>query len=130
MDIDALKAELTDDPLTRGYSGMTDAEAATSLNAVNREKNKASMTGSEIINALDKTEYLALSDADKDKVWQICHLGTVNPFGVEAEIFIDIFNVPSASITALQAARKDDVSRAVEKDLGFVRVGHVQQARA
>jgi len=129
VDIDALKAELaTGHPDTGAYDA-DDVVAAAQLNAVNRTKNKASMTGSEIINALDKTEYLALSDGDKAKVWQVCHLGEVNPFGVEADIFIAIFGVPSASITALQAARKEAVSRAVELGLGIVRAGHVEEAR-
>lgn len=134
MNIDALKAELaTGHPDTGAYDA-DDAVAAGELNVVNRTKNKASMTGSEILNALKEAgplaEYRALSDADKDKVWRICHLGTVNPFGVEADLFIDIFGGGSASIAALQAARKDDVSRAAELGLGLVRIGHVQQARA
>lgn len=129
MDIDALKAELLAGHPDTGAYDADDAVAAGELNAVNRTVNKASMTGSEIINALDKTEYLALSDADKDKVWQVCHLGTVNPFGVEADLFIDIFGTPSDSITALQAARVDAVSRAVELGLGLVRAGHVEEAR-
>lgn len=36
MDYTALAAELSTDPLTRGYSAMTDAQAATDLNTVYR----------------------------------------------------------------------------------------------
>lgn len=39
MDYVALINELTTDPLTRGYSGMTDAQAATDLNTVYRPAN-------------------------------------------------------------------------------------------
>lgn len=130
MNIDALKTELTAGHPDTGAYNADDALAADQLNAVNRKINRESMTGSEIINALDKTEYLALSDVKKDRVWQVCHLGTVNPFGVEADLFIDIFGAGSASITALQAARQDDVSRAVELGFGVVKVGYVQQARS
>ena len=35
-DYSALKTELTIDPLARGYATMTDAQAAASLNTVNR----------------------------------------------------------------------------------------------
>ena len=45
MNYDALKTELTEDPLALGYSGMTDQEVADSLNAVNRQRNRTSMTG-------------------------------------------------------------------------------------
>ena len=129
MDIDKLKTELTDDPLARGYSGMTDAAAAADLNTVYRTKNKTSMTGSEILNNVDATEWAALDAAEKQTVWDIVHLGTINPFGVEATLMIGVFEGGSATITALQAARKDDVSRAVELGLGNVKVGNVQLAR-
>ncbi len=129
MDIAALAAELTTDSLGRGYSGMDDAEAAADLNTVYRTRNKTSMTGSEILQAIDKTEYLALTDTNKDRVWQIMHLGTVNPFGVEKDFIVGIFGAGSDTITALQAARTDDVSRAVEIGLGTVAPGHVENAR-
>ena len=129
MNIAALKAELlTGHPDTGAYDA-NDVVAAGQLNAVNRTKNKVGMTGSEVLNALDKPEYLALSDADTDRVWQVCHLGTVNPFGVEADIFVDIFGDESASIASLQLARKNNVSRAVELGLGHVRAGNVEEAR-
>ena len=130
MNIAALKAELLEGHPGTGAYDADDTVAAGQLNAVNCTKDKTSMTGSEIINALDKAEYLALSDADKDRVWQVCHLGTVNPFGVEAELFVAIFGAGSASIAALQAARKDPVSRAVELRLDFVYPAHVTHARA
>lgn len=38
MDLQILKAEINLDPLDRGYSGMTPAEVAESLNEVNRAK--------------------------------------------------------------------------------------------
>ena len=129
MDIDKLRTELTDDPLTRGYSGFTDAAAAADLNTVYRTKNKTSMTGSEILNNVDATEWAALDAAEKQTVWDIVHLGTINPFGVEATLMIGVFEGGSATITALQAARKDDVSRAVELNIGWVRPGNIQEAR-
>lgn len=130
MDFAVLNNELTIDPLTRGYSEMSDAEAATDLNTVYRDVNKVTMTGSEVLNALDKTEFLALTDANKLKVWDVLHLGAINPFGREADIFVAVFGAGSASILSLNAARKTTVSRAVELGLGFVKVGYIAQARS
>ena len=131
MNIAALKAELTGDPLARGYPAMSDAEAATNLNAVNRERNRTSMSGSEVLNAVDDTEWGALSDADKQTVWNIVHLGDVNPFGVEARLMVSVFDAEeSPTIAALQVARKDPVSRATELGLGLIYPAHVTQARA
>lgn len=128
MDIAALAAELTSDPLTRIYSGMTDQEAADSLNAVNRTTNKSSMTGDEILNQVDAGDWAALTDDQRQTVWDVCHLGSVDPFGVAATLLTDVFGA-STTIIALQAARKNNVSRAVELGLGTVLFGHVKQAR-
>ncbi len=130
MNLDTLKAELTDDPLSRGYSAMSDVEASASLNEINRERNRSSMTGSEILNAVNDNEWIALSEADKQTVWNIAHLGEVNPFGVEATLMLLVFDAAeSPTITALRAARKEAVSRAVELGLGFVAPGHIENAR-
>lgn len=131
MDIEVLKAELTDDPLGRGYSGMSDADAAADLNTVYRERDRIIMTGSEVLNAVDDGEWIALSDADKQIVWNIVHLGDVNPFGVEARLMLLVFSAPdSPTIAALVAARKEAVSRAVELGLGHVFSAHTKAARA
>ena len=129
MDIAALASELATDPLTRGYSGMTDVEAAASLNTADRTTNKASMTASEVYNAIDVTEWSALTDTQREEIWNILHLGTINPFGLESDRFTTIFPSPGDTLTALAAARKNDVSRAVEIGFGVVKVGHVQNAR-
>ena len=129
MNIVALKTELLDDPLARGYAGMNNVEAATSLNTVNRTRNKTSMTGSEVINNVDATEWGALTDIQQSKVWDIIHLGTLNPFGVEATLLIAVFGGGSDTIAALAAARVDAVSRGEELGLGLVRPGHVENAR-
>jgi len=129
MNIALLKTELTEDPLTRDYSEMTDEAVAIDLNTVNRTLNRASMSGSEVLNAVNAAEWIGLTDAGRQTVWDIVHLGTLNPFGVEATLLIEVFGGGSATITALAAARKDDVSRAVELGLGFVYAGHIQNAR-
>jgi len=128
-DIAVLKSELTADLLTRGYSGMTDAAAATDLNTVYRTRNRSSMTGSEILNAIVKAEFVALAVADKQMVWDVIHLGDINPFGIEADLMTDAFGGGSATLTALAAARKDSISRADELGLGQVGAHHIATAR-
>lgn len=131
MDIEKLKNEIVNDSLTRGYSGMTDAEVTVSLNDVtDRTTNKSSLTGSEVLNAIDKTEFNSKTADQKQQVWNIVHLGNINPFGIEASLLIDIFSGGSATITALQALRKNNVSRAQELNMGIVKTGYVERARA
>ncbi len=130
MNIADLKAELTDDPLGRGYSGMSDAEAATSLNTVNLFRDRTTMTGSEVFNAFDAAEWSRLSNADTQQVWNVLHLGVLDPFGLEATVLIGAFGSGSLTIVALANARKEPISRATKLRLGRVRVGDVQRARA
>jgi hypothetical protein len=125
-----LVAELRVDPLTRGYSGMTDSEVVTSLYTVNRSRNKTNVTASEILQAVDVAEYKALTDGEKKPIDIILGFGdTINPFGKEADFFVDSFGAGSNTITALAALRVETVSRAVELGLGDVTVGDVIAAR-
>lgn len=124
-----LQIELTDDPLTRGYSGMNDTVAAADLNSIYRERNKTSMTASAVMQAIVKADFNGLPDADKQLVWDILHIGDINPFGIEAALFIDVFGGGSTTITNLAALRKIDISRANELGLGTVKVGHIEEAR-
>lgn len=129
-DIAALKVELlAGHPDTGAYSS-DDVVATAQLNAVNRTTDKASMSASDVYNAIDETEWLDLStDAKRQEIWDILHLGTVNPFGLEAARFMQIFGGASTTIISLKAARKNNVSRAVEIGLGVIKVGFVEQAR-
>ena len=130
MSFETLKDEVILDPIGRGYSGMSDQEVVDSLYTVDRPRNRTVMSGSKVLNAIVKAKYLALGDADKDRVWQLLHLGTLDPFGVEADLIVDIFGGGSSTVTALQSARVETISRLVELGLQVVRVGHVQLARA
>lgn len=131
MDYIILKEELDTDPHGRGYSSMTDEEAAADLNTAYRERDRLSMTASEVLNAADQDEYNALSDAAREAFWRILHMGSeLNPFGMEANIMVAIFGVGSDTIAALQVLRKENISRGVELGLGHIRIGHVIHARS
>lgn len=129
MNIEILKTEIITDPLVRGYASMTDLQVAEDINTVYRTTNKLVMAGTEVLNAIDKAEYNALTDANKQLVWNVIHVGDINPFGVEADLFVDIFGGGSTTITTLQALRLNNVSRGVELGIGNVREGNVMEAR-
>lgn len=136
MNIAALKAELAaghpgpaSTPGNVAYNADHEL-AAVQINEVNRTKDRTSMSGSEVLNAIDTAEYNLLAPEDKDRVWQVIHLGTINPFGVEETLMKSIFGSGSTTIATLANLRKDDVSRAVELGLGKVRAGTIREARA
>ena len=88
------------------------------------------MSASEVYNAVDQSEWAGLTVSQQAEIWNILHMGQVNPFGREASRFVTIFGAASVTITALKAARVESITRAVERGLGKVKVGHVIVARA
>ena len=111
------------------HPDWTDQQICDSLNAVTQTRNKSSMIGSEVLNAINATEWLAITDAQRQTVWNVVHLGTVNPFGIEATLMVAVFGAGSATIAALVAARVEDVSWATLNGYGFLYPGHLQNAR-
>lgn len=125
-----LKDELTADPLTRGYSGMNDKDAAVDLNTLYRTSNRISMTGGEVMQAIDETEFNARTSIQRQEVWDIIHTGAFDPFSTAYDLFVTAFTPGgAASIAAFEALRLDNISRAVELGLGTVEEKHVRWAR-
>ena len=127
--IDIIKDEIDNDPLTRGYAGMTDEEVADDMNTEYRSRNLTSMTSTQVFNAVNVAEFQALADGQQNTVMQIMGFGEINPFGREADVFIAIFGAGSDTIAALAAARVVPISRGDELEVGVVKAGHVQEAR-
>lgn len=125
-----LALELSADPLTRGYAGMSDDEVADSLNTENRQVIKDLMTGDEIAAAASPAEYLALPEGQKDRFIAVCSNANINPQGFIVTVIVDIFGQGSDTITALAAARLQSVTRAKELGIPKVKVGWVMEARA
>ena len=125
-----LRSEIDNDPLGRGYSGMTDAQIADDMNTKYRSKNKEFITGQQISDAIDSAEYSALSSAEKDRVVNFTQRQSVDPFGFAQVVFLDMFPGGSNTIQNLVAIRTESISRA--QDLGFreVKEGHVKDAKA
>ena len=131
MAIYQLKQEIDNDPLGRGYAGMTDQQVAASLNASDRNVNKSLMEATEVLNAVDVTEWGALLPTQQDLFLKLLAIGRLNPFGVEATLVRNIFGAGSATVAALAVARVETMTRA--RELGLeepVRPGHVAEARS
>lgn len=127
-----LKAELTADPLIRGYASMTDSQAAASLNTVDRFRNRESMTGDELFQQSDTTEFAGLAEGKQNQWLAFCGRDIVDPFaGANVQFVIGLFGGGSATVIALNAARPESVSRLVEIGLPpEVSPGDIGAARA
>ena len=117
FDETVLSDEIANDPLGRGYAGMTDQQAANSLLAVNRTRNRTTMTRQEVYENIQTSALAALTALQVAQL-NLALSDTVNPFGNAAQVFTNIFGGGSATITALAAARVESVSRSNELGLG------------
>lgn len=115
MDYQVLKTELTTDPLTRGYSGMSDLQAANDLNTVYRTITRPTVAGWEIFNETDSTEYGALTDAQKASWDALCAIDQIDTAsGVAKSREAELFGAGTTTRSNLQDLRTEDVSRADE----------------
>ena len=133
MNYTILRNELADDPLGRGYSGMTDLEAANDLNSQYRTRTLDNLDGGTVYDQVDVAEFTALTAEDKEEVWAIVHLGANIPVysGSKArDRFISIFGGGSTTISNLQAIITVSISRSQELGLGTVSEGDVYKARS
>lgn len=128
--IDVLRAELAIDPLGRGYSGMTDEEAAASLNTVNCTVDVESVTGQQVFEAVLPAHYNALSAEQKQLFGVIVGMGMIMVNGTNTKAaLVGMFTGATETLQALAALQTKQVSRGVELGVGEVRVGHIGEAR-
>ena len=135
MDYVILHDELTADPLTRGYSTMSDAQAAADLNTVYRTRAVERLDQADVYNAVVVSEFTALSADARREVWDIVQVGGasglwVRPGDTARARFITLFGAESTTIQALAALLTQDITRAQELGLSTVKPGHVTKARA
>ena len=133
MNLIVLATELETDPLERGYAAMTDAEAAADLNTVYRTRMLDTLSGGVVYDQLDDTEFLALTEGEQAKVWDIVHLGAeirVGPGSKARGELVGTFGAQSTTISNLLGEITVNISRAAELGLGIVKPGYVQKARA
>ena len=130
MNIDILRAELTDDLLIRGYSGMSDEAAAADLNIVYRERDRTVIPAHEIVDALVVAEWAAITDLQRTTIGLIVSAGSVNVQNENVRAaFLDAFVGGTATRANLAAIQTEQVSRGVELGLGFVGMADVEDAR-
>jgi hypothetical protein len=131
MDYTILSEELANDPLGRGYAGMTDQEAADSLATTNRPRNKSSITGDETFGATDSAEFGALGDLKKQLWMSFCGRDSIDPFGTANVAFVQwVFGAGSSTIDNLNTIRVESVARAAELGIPEPTATQVSQARA
>lgn len=130
MNLVDLKAELTNDPLSRNYAAMGDEQAADSLNAPDRTPNRETTDAGTLLGAMVRSEYDALATASKDYVRIV--LATAGPipltptFRANMAAMFAAGSTTRANFLALQSRQG---SRAEELGLGRISPSDVANAR-
>ena len=137
MDFIKLAARLTAGHQTQGAYDADSQIAANQINAANgfelwvTPRTKASMTGSELLNATDIGELALLGPEQRSEWVNFCGVDNHNPKndGVAHKFVEYIFGNPSVTRTALITQRSESVSEAVFWEIGYTRAGDVTHAR-
>lgn len=127
--LQALKDELTLDPLSRGYSAMSDEQAAASLNAPGRDVDRDSITGGEIAASVVFTELNALQAAQQNYVRALFACASIPLTTNFKQQIGGLFAQNTATRANLLALNRRGGSRAEELGLGHVSPSDVADAK-
>jgi len=131
MNYEILVPEVRDDPLQRGYAAMSHQEVADDGNVVYCERLLGSMSGDELFCNTDLGEFAGLTVEQKQLWVSFCARDVIDPSQAANVAFVVwLFGEGSATVSALNAARREDVTRWAYLRLGDVTAGHVESARA
>lgn len=130
MDLVALKAEITNDPQTIGYSTVIADHVAIArlLNHAGRLIDSETISSGVLVSCLDKAEFAALNAADKSYLNLFVTATDVPMTPTVKQALRNLFPVGSNTRHAINQATKRDASRAEE--LGFGRVTESDVANA
>ena len=120
IDLAALKAELQNDPILRGYAGMSDEAAAKTFAVNDRQPNRDTLDAGLLIASIVRSEFAALTAADKQYVQLVASAPTM-PLTVTLKTELGvIFGVGTTTRTNLLALLKRTGNRAEELGLGGI----------
>lgn len=132
MDYTALRSELTTDPVSLGYSGLSDQLAADKLNATNtgRTLPRHNVPTTEVLGAIVSSEWPAVASVAESKLQTILGMPFVDASNSNiTSLFASVF-AAGTTRTNLQALAIETVSRATELGLGPVLPVEVKLARS
>ncbi len=130
-----LRDEVINDPLGRGYVGMSDQQVLDDGFILYRTDPREIMSAGEIMESIDGAEFTALTDPMKTRVDRVLGLGAeiiIGPGNAHNAVqeLLTAFGAGSTTISNLSTRRDVSISRWAELGLGNVKVGHITIARS
>ena len=124
-----IKAELTSDPLSRGYAAMSDQEAAAAINANDREPERDNVTAGVLMSALVLTEYNALAAIERRYFDLLVSAGSVELNPTVRQQIRALFPAGSGTRAGIMKALRRVGSRADELGIGNVTPSDIADAK-
>jgi len=128
MDLVALKTELTSDPAGLGYAGKSHEDQAVLINKPQRTIDAETINGGVLVSCLDKTEFAALTAADKAYLNLFVTAGDVPVTANVRQALRALFPAGSETRNRINAATRRNGSRAEELGLGRMTESDVADA--
>lgn len=130
MDLTALKTEITTDPAGIGYAAILSDHVAVAklINGTKRTIDRADLASGVLVSCLDKTEFAALSAADKQYLNLFITAQSVPMTPDVRQALRSLFPQGSKTRTNINQATRQESSRAAELELGQVTESHVADA--
>lgn len=117
--------ELSIDPLGRGYSSATTEQIADDLNTEYRSQWKECVDGSDLLDAIESADWVAITDAQQDQVLSLLAIGCLDPQKNARTMMIRIFGSGSNTISNMAALGQESITRAQELGLQKVKPAHI-----
>ena len=129
----ALASELTTDPLSRGYSSMSDQVAANSLNTANRTVDRLFITSEELAGSIDLADWSGLTN--EQRIYMTMLTGSGAPIRTVAGSqtrtnLLALFGAGTTTRANLLPLLTHTISRAAELGFDPIGAGDVAKARA
>lgn len=118
MNLADLKSEIENDPLDRGYAGMSDVEVADSLNERTREADADALHGGDLVAALDQAEWEQLGSGQKQYLQLIVSAGSSPLTAAIRNSLREMFPTQSQTRRNLLRLMRQEASRGMELGLG------------
>lgn len=128
MNLTALKTEIKTDPAGIGYAGNTHEAIAKLLNTRQRTIDAETLSSGVLVSCLDRTEFQALSEADKQYLNLFVTAGDVVMSRNVRQALRSLFPQGSDTRQKINQATKRQGSRAEELGLGHVTESDVADA--
>ncbi len=130
MSLDALRTEIVDDPIPRGYSAMTVEQIRVSLHVEDRPRAVESVTGQDIFEAVVPAHYVALPADDKQLFGTIVGMGEIKVGGTNTKLALaTMFSGATATLDALLALQTVQVSRLTELGIPVPALSDIEKVR-